>query len=351
MNTKARILILSILTFIVLIACQQGKFSREKNQSLGNNNSKEVIDNSQNQYYYSHPLFHLIDSASVGDTLFINEGIYQSDITLYINKPITLIGMGNVELLCSDSLSSVIYICHGSTGDISLKNIKASHSIENSKTTIGCSGSVVWYDCGNGSLTLDSCEINGCGANGIYYPGLNDSSPLIIKDSYIHSNSVAAILTTDDKHNEIRINYGVSFPNIHFLNSRFYNNGYKYILPNNKKQFVKIERLVSNKIKTEFIGVYNTEFETNSFKIFSMRDSLDSWIGLGLSESEDYFISLWPRNDYLHYLSRIDSIISLSNNRLIIYSNNGSGDNSIEITYCSINDYFLDMDSTITVKH
>jgi parallel beta-helix repeat protein len=82
-----------------------------------------------------------------------------------------------------------------------------------------CTGNVFALDMGE-NITLENCDINGCGAIGVYIFGTTN---VTLKNNFIHDNTLWAVedggmgmITEKDKRNN----------NVTFVNNKFEHNGY-----------------------------------------------------------------------------------------------------------------------------
>lgn len=155
-----------------------------------------------------------IAEASNGDTVYIPEGIYKIDHALEINHDLHLIGIGNVEIICTNMDDNVIILW---SGNVSLINIKARHEPPKNSEKITCMGNVIMVDHAE-TIYIERCELNGCGVVGVYEN--IHWEKLILKDNYIHSNSSCAIYYDGRKVNE-----AFDCERIIFEGNTFENNG------------------------------------------------------------------------------------------------------------------------------
>lgn len=142
-------------------------------------------------FYYARnreeSLQEVLDSLPESAVMYIEQGIYVFDEGLVIDNltEFSLIGDGEVWLLCSDTNSDVISVTNG--GRITLENLKMRHVTPLEEYE--CHGAVVKADSTENVQLLD-CELNGCGAVGLY---AQDCSSVRVEFCYIHDNSWAGL--------------------------------------------------------------------------------------------------------------------------------------------------------------
>lgn len=155
-----------------------------------------------------------VDSSASGSTLIIYPGKYTIDDQLWVTKDsFTLKGKGNVEILCTNMESNVIWI--GGT-NITIKNIKAKHIKPGFYAE--CTGNVIYIDMGE-NIHIENCDLNGCGRIGINIQG---GSHIVIRKNLIHDNTECAV-----KVDNIRY-FGTTNDNpekVRFIDNTIYNNG------------------------------------------------------------------------------------------------------------------------------
>jgi parallel beta-helix repeat protein len=173
-----------------------------------------IIRGPENIYYAS--LDSMFDQCQDGDSLFIRAGNHELERTLELweKNDIVVTGERNTKLIAQNIDENVIWVI--TCNNIHLRNLHATHvepPIDRS-----CVGNVFATDMGE-NITIESCDINGCGAVGVYVFG---TKKVILKDNYIHDNTLWAI---DDNGNGM-IEEEES-EDIIFINNRYDNNGYK----------------------------------------------------------------------------------------------------------------------------
>lgn len=97
-------------------------------------------------------------------------------------------GIGKVELICTDMDANVMWV---GSDDITLRNLIMRHEPKTIDREVGCSGNVVTLDIGS-NLTIENCELNGCGRVGLYY----NTGPVkvTLRNNHIWNNSLCAII-------------------------------------------------------------------------------------------------------------------------------------------------------------
>jgi len=128
-----------------------------------------------------------IDFSQPGDTIILEEGIYETDEALTISDTdgIILQGEGEVWILCSDIYANVISVTN--SHNIHIYGLKARHKEWVPEYT--CNGSVLYVANATAIEVLD-CEFNGCGAFGIYLDYVEGAN---ISYCYLHHNSFSAL--------------------------------------------------------------------------------------------------------------------------------------------------------------
>ncbi len=145
----------------------------------------------------------------------VDEGRYESDKEIYARGENLLIeGKGIVEIICTNMEANVFWI---SGTHITIRNIVARH-VE-PPFYAHCVGNVFTLDVCD-YVTLEKCDINGCGRVGVYY-NISDTK-LNLFENKIHNNSLAAISDQDGNlYNEAVENH----PLITFRGNYFVDNG------------------------------------------------------------------------------------------------------------------------------
>ena len=152
-----------------------------------------------------------------GDTLVFLPGIYEAEDRLEIwgQKNVTLMAeeAGTVELLCSNMEESVLWIFNSE--NLHIHNLKLSHLKPTPDAR--CYGNVFALDhCKD--VTISGCDINGCGAIGVYSLGCTN---LNLVKNHIHNNSIWAVQF--DGENLLEATSEI--PELHFTENQIENNG------------------------------------------------------------------------------------------------------------------------------
>lgn len=157
-----------------------------------------------------------IDLAQPGDSIILEEGIYETDkaITISDTDGIVLQGEGEVWILCSDVYANVISITD--SHNIHIYGIKARHKEWVPEYT--CNGSVL-YAANSTSIEVLDCEFNGCGAFGIYLDYVEGAE---ISYCYLHNNSFSALYFNHST--DIVLTFNRIMDNASFMSA--YNTGY-----------------------------------------------------------------------------------------------------------------------------
>ncbi|HWZ22188.1 MAG TPA: right-handed parallel beta-helix repeat-containing protein [Cytophagaceae bacterium] len=146
--------------------------------------------------------------------LIIYPGTYFSDKQIMIAKDkISIIGIGKPLVLCKSMTQNVFNI---TSDDVTVQNIYASHVKSNTHTN--CTGNV--FSISNAdNTTIENCDINGCGRVGVYIKGTGN---LVLKNNFIHDNSLCAVQLEGINYNEPFVSEDVVF-----INNRMEKNGKK----------------------------------------------------------------------------------------------------------------------------
>lgn len=148
--------------------------------------------------------------------LLVDEGTYYSK-GLYIDAENTVIeGIGRVNLYCSELYENIMWL----TGNnIVVKNIHMKHFAPGKPEGQNCSGRVIGFDNAH-NVTIENCDLNGCGLAGLHDNLLN--SDILIKNNYIHNNSLGAYTDIDGGVWQKEVD---NHPVFRFENNRMVNNG------------------------------------------------------------------------------------------------------------------------------
>lgn len=150
-----------------------------------------------------------------GDTILIMEGTYtfEKGLELFEKNNITILGREKVELVCTNMDDNVMWIL--TCNNIRIRNIKARHT--NPTKEERCYGNVFALDSST-KVIIDDCEINGCGAIGVYASGCKD---VLLRRNHIHNNSLWAV-----QHNGVGFLGEVDhIEDLRFLDNKIENNG------------------------------------------------------------------------------------------------------------------------------
>ena len=168
---------------------------------------------SESIYYYD--LHEMLDSCQNGDSLFIRTGEYylSESLELWEKKNIVVTGEGFCKLIAQNTDDNVMWII--TCENIEVRNIQATHTAPAEDER--CYGNVFALDMGE-NVTIRNCDINGCGAIGVYIFGTEN---ITLENNYIHDNTLWGV--QDDGHGMV---YPEESDNVHFINNRWDNNGY-----------------------------------------------------------------------------------------------------------------------------
>lgn len=129
-----------------------------------------------------------IDQAQAGDRVVLNNGTYHFKQTLRIHnkKNFTLEGQGDVWIILDSIWEDVISVKNSK--DLVIRQIRAKH--KEPLEDFSCEGAVIHIE-KSSQVLIEQCELNGSGAVGVRMEYGND---LIIRDCYLHSNTLAAVM-------------------------------------------------------------------------------------------------------------------------------------------------------------
>ncbi len=156
------------------------------------------------------------DSCLSGDHIFIRSGEYilEESLELWEKDNVVVTGEGNCKLVMNNQEDNVMWIT--TCQDVVIRNLHCTHTKPSEWEQ--CTGNVFALDMGR-NITIENCNINGCGAIGVYIFGTKN---VTLKNNFIHDNSLWAI---DDDGN--RMQKVEKSENVTFINNRFENNGYR----------------------------------------------------------------------------------------------------------------------------
>jgi hypothetical protein len=128
----------------------------------------------------------VIDAAGPGDRIILRQGIYltQEALTIREKQGLSLVGLGEVSIVCQDVVDDVIRILDSE--DILLLGIRARH--EPSGSEAACEGAVISID-NSLRVAIQGCSLYGCGTVGVY---AGRTHTLTVTDSVLQYNSFAA---------------------------------------------------------------------------------------------------------------------------------------------------------------
>jgi parallel beta-helix repeat protein len=130
-----------------------------------------------------------IEAAKEGDSIIVYPGKYVSDADITLSKDyVSIVGIGKPQILCTSMQENVLWI---QSDHILIKNIKASHVKPDFYAN--CVGNVFALDNAD-DITIENCEINGCGRIGVY---MFSASGVVLKNNWIHNNSLSAVQVDD----------------------------------------------------------------------------------------------------------------------------------------------------------
>jgi parallel beta-helix repeat protein len=130
-----------------------------------------------------------IDAAKAGDSIIVYPGKYVSDADITLSKNyVSIVGVGKPQILCTSMQENVLWV---QADHIYIKNIKASHIQPDFYAN--CVGNVFALDNAH-DITIENCEINGCGRIGVY---MFSASGVVLKNNWIHNNSLSAVQVDD----------------------------------------------------------------------------------------------------------------------------------------------------------
>lgn len=128
-----------------------------------------------------------IDAVADGDTILIRAGTYEfnDSIELWGHNDIWILGEEGTTLICDSQIENVMWIVN--CDRITVSGFTATHTEPSEDER--CSGNVFGID-GCDDITIENCEINGCGAIGVY-TFLVDG--IVLRNNFIHDNTLWAV--------------------------------------------------------------------------------------------------------------------------------------------------------------
>ena len=128
-----------------------------------------------------------IDEVSDGDTILIRAGTYEfnESIELWGHTDIWILGEEGTRLVCDSEFDNVMWIVN--CDRITVSGLTATHT----EPTVDerCYGNVFGID-GCDDITIENCEINGCGAIGVY---TNLVDGIVLRNNFFHDNTLWAV--------------------------------------------------------------------------------------------------------------------------------------------------------------
>jgi parallel beta-helix repeat protein len=136
------------------------------------------------EYLYPQDAF---DAVADGDTVLIRSGTYSSfsSIELLRHSDVHIQGEEETSLICRTSSANVIWLMN--CDRITVRGLSMTHT--EPSDGISCNGNVIGIDSCN-DITIEGCDINGCGAIGVYTCICDD---ITLRENFIHNNSVCAV--------------------------------------------------------------------------------------------------------------------------------------------------------------
>ena len=128
-----------------------------------------------------------IDDVSDGDTILIRAGTYKlnESIELWWHSDIWILGEEGSRLICNSQISNVMWIFN--CDRITISGLCATHTEPTELES--CTGNVFGID-GTDNVTIENCEINGCGAIGVY---TFMADGIVLRNNFIHDNTFWAV--------------------------------------------------------------------------------------------------------------------------------------------------------------
>src|SRR3989338_3357085 len=157
--------------------------------------------------------------------LLVDEGTYYSTNLWIDAENLVIEGRGQVNLYCTELYENVMWI---SGNRIVVKNLHMKHFAPGRLEGQNCSGRVIGFDNAH-NVTIENCDLNGCGLAGLHDNFGN--SNILIKNNYIHNNSVAAYTNIEGGEWFEEVD---DHPVFRFENNRIENNGPDRILESDR---------------------------------------------------------------------------------------------------------------------
>lgn len=135
---------------------------------------------------YASPL-EALPEVQDGDTVLVASGVYEADVSLELwgVSNVTVIGEEGTELVCNSMLENVLWIVN--CDSVTVRGLGATHTRPTEQER--CYGNVFAIDSSDW-ITIEDCDISGCGAIGVYTFNCGD---VILRDNFIHENTLWAV--------------------------------------------------------------------------------------------------------------------------------------------------------------
>jgi hypothetical protein len=149
--------------------------------------------------------------------LVIDDGTYYESRLHVRAEDVIIEGTGlGVNIYCTEYGENVMEI---SGRNIYVKNLRLKHFKPGSSEEISCTGHVIMLDNAE-NVTIENCDLNGCGLSALHDNVSN--SNILIKNCYIHNNSLGAFTNSDG---EVWMKETENHSVFRFENNRIENNG------------------------------------------------------------------------------------------------------------------------------
>lgn len=215
----------SVIVSLTLFVCSCGITTKTKGNATPSKelNYADTLWIGENRQFQSLDAYFSSEIAKDSVHIILEEGTYYTKEGIWFNKNHLVIeGKGRVNLYCTDLYTNVMWV----TGsNVVVKNLHMKHFAPGSMEGQNCSGRVIGFD-GAKHCVIQNCDLNGCGLAGLHDNLGNED--ILIKDCYIHNNSVGAYTNIDGDIWQEAID---DHPVFRFENNRIENNG-----PNRKAE-------------------------------------------------------------------------------------------------------------------
>ena len=250
------------------------------------------------QYFSSEP------KVKENVCVIIDEGTYYTKSLWIDGKNVIIKGKDRVNIYCTSFIENVLWV----TGEnITIENLHMKHFAPGSINFQNCSGRVIAFDNAT-NIIIDGCDLNGCGLAGLHDNGGN--SNILIKNNYIHNNSVGAYTDMSDVWQDAIPDH----PVFRFENNRIKNNGEdRKAEPNDIKDYITV---CPPEVKNEVIELIRNTYEEwkdaeseltlmymgteidGEFK-FNFEDSEGKTIDFGMGKNDLGGIKLYDTKSYI----------------------------------------------------